>query len=170
MRLLLDTQVMLWWLLDDRRLGPETRQLLADHPALVSVTSIWEVAIKHRLGKLAVAADVFRDQSLAAGAALLPLPACEHGHCMTPQADRPPYRSVVISPESMASTYTALISRDGAWWVGWVEEVPGVNAQERSREKLLDSLRVVLREALELNREEALQVAGASYEELAFTL
>jgi predicted RNase H-like HicB family nuclease len=71
---------------------------------------------------------------------------------------------------TMASTYTAVISRDGPWWVGWVEEVPGVNAQERSREKLLDSLRVVLREALELNREEARQAAGASYEELAFTL
>lgn len=70
----------------------------------------------------------------------------------------------------MASTYTAVISRDGPWWVGWVEEVPGVNAQERSREKLLDSLRVVLREALDLNREEARQAAGASYEELAFTL
>ncbi len=39
---------------------------------------------------------------------------------------------------TMASTYTAVISRDGPWWVGWVEEVPGVNAQERSREKLLD--------------------------------
>jgi len=70
----------------------------------------------------------------------------------------------------MASTYTAVISRDGPWWVGWVEEVPGVNAQERSREKLLDALRVVLREALELNREEARQAAGATYEELAFTL
>ena len=71
---------------------------------------------------------------------------------------------------TMASTYTAVISRDGPWWVGWVEEVPGVNAQERSREKLLDALRVVLREALELNREEARQAAGATYEELAFTL
>jgi hypothetical protein len=51
-----------------------------------------------------------------------------------------------------------------------VEEVPGVNAQERRREKLLDSLRLVLREALELNRKEGRQAAGASYEELAFTL
>jgi PIN domain nuclease of toxin-antitoxin system len=73
MRLLLDTQVMLWWLLDDPRLGKATRALLASRPCLVSVTSIWEVAIKHRLGKLAVTPVVFRDQSLAAGAALLPV-------------------------------------------------------------------------------------------------
>ena len=62
------------------------------------------------------------------------------------------------------------LSRDGPWSVGLVEEVPGVNAQERRREKLLDSLRLVLREALELNRKEGRQAAGASYEELAFTL
>lgn len=70
----------------------------------------------------------------------------------------------------MKASYTAVISQDGPWWVGWVEEVPGVNAQERSREELLDSLRMVLREALELNREEALRAAGPVYEELAFTL
>jgi predicted RNase H-like HicB family nuclease len=70
----------------------------------------------------------------------------------------------------MASTYTAVISQDGPWWVGWVEEVPGVNAQEESREQLLESLRVVLREALEFNREEARKAAGPVYEELALTL
>ena len=73
MRLLLDTQVMLWWLLDDPRLGKATRALLASRPSLVSVASIWEVAIKHRLGKLAVTPVVFRNQSLAAGAAILPV-------------------------------------------------------------------------------------------------
>ena len=40
-------------------------------------------------------------------------------------------------------------------WIGWVEEVPGVNAQERSPEELLASLRVILAEALEFNRNEA---------------
>ena len=73
MRCLLDTQVMLWWLLDDPRLGAESRQLLATKPCLVSVASIWEVAIKHRIGKLEVSPVVFRDQSIAAGADLLPV-------------------------------------------------------------------------------------------------
>ena len=73
MRCLLDTQVMLWWLLDDPRLGAESRQLLASRPCLVSVASIWEVAIKHRIGKLEVSPVVFRNQSIAAGADLLPV-------------------------------------------------------------------------------------------------
>ena len=53
------------------------------------------------------------------------------------------------------STYTAVVKQDGDWWIGWVEEVPGVNAQEASRDELLASLKVVLQEALEMNRAEA---------------
>ena len=41
-------------------------------------------------------------------------------------------------------SYTAVVKRDGEWWIGWVEEVPGVNAQERTREELLISLRLTL--------------------------
>ena len=68
------------------------------------------------------------------------------------------------------SRYTAVVKQDGDWWLGWVEEVPGVNAQERTREALLASLKEVLREALEMNRAEARAAAGSSYEELALAL
>ena len=53
------------------------------------------------------------------------------------------------------SAYTAVVKQDGDCWICWVEEVPGVNAQEPSREELLASLKVVLQEALEMNRAEA---------------
>ncbi len=66
--------------------------------------------------------------------------------------------------------YTAVVKQDGDWWVGWVEEVPGVNAQEPSRDALLESLKAVLQEALEMNRAEARAAAGSSYEELALAL
>lgn len=65
----------------------------------------------------------------------------------------------------MSSEFTAVISRRGEWWVGWVEEVPGVNCQEQTREELLETLRITLREALELNRGDALAAAGAGFEE-----
>ncbi len=51
----------------------------------------------------------------------------------------------------MKDTYTAVINQSGDWWIGWVEEVPGVNCQEATRAQLLDTLRVALREALEFN-------------------
>ena len=46
-------------------------------------------------------------------------------------------------------SWTAIISQDEGWWIGWIAEVPGVNAQERTREELLETLSEVLREALE---------------------
>ena len=55
----------------------------------------------------------------------------------------------------MTSTYTTIVKNDGDWWIGWIEEIPGVNAQEKSKAALLRSLRRILREALELNRAEA---------------
>jgi PIN domain nuclease of toxin-antitoxin system len=70
-KLLLDTQIMLWWLLGDSRLRAETRELMAATRCLVSVASVWEVAIKHRLGKLPVDPVSCRDETLAAGATLL---------------------------------------------------------------------------------------------------
>ncbi len=35
------------------------------------------------------------------------------------------------------------------WWIGWIKEVPGVNAQERTKKELMRSLNEVLREAAE---------------------
>ena len=70
----------------------------------------------------------------------------------------------------MANTYTAIIKRDGEWWIGWIEEVPGVNCQERSREELIESLKVTLKEALEFNRQDAIQAAFPDYIEEPLTI
>jgi PIN domain nuclease of toxin-antitoxin system len=70
---LLDTQVMLWWLLGDPRLHEPTRRLMASTPCVVSVASIWEVSIKHRLGKLPVDPTTFRDACVKAGAQVMPI-------------------------------------------------------------------------------------------------
>lgn len=66
----------------------------------------------------------------------------------------------------MSQTYTAVIKQDADWWIGWIEEVSGVNCQESSRETLLQSLRGTLIEAIELNRADALNAAGKRFEEL----
>ena len=54
MKLLLDTQALIWWINDDPKLGSRARNLIADdrNQVLVSVASFWEMAIKHRIGKL----------------------------------------------------------------------------------------------------------------------
>jgi predicted RNase H-like HicB family nuclease len=67
----------------------------------------------------------------------------------------------------MAANFTALIQQHGDWWIGWVEEVPGVNSQGQTREELLDNLREALEEALEMNRAEARAAAAGAYEEVS---
>jgi predicted RNase H-like HicB family nuclease len=56
----------------------------------------------------------------------------------------------------MNNVYTAIIKQDGDWWIGWIEEVPGVNCQEASRDELLMTLKDTLEEALDFNRHEAI--------------
>jgi predicted RNase H-like HicB family nuclease len=57
------------------------------------------------------------------------------------------------------------LKQDRDRWIGWIEEVPGVNCQEATREELMKTLRVTLAEALEFNREDARRMAGVGFEE-----
>lgn len=71
MRLLLDTQVALWWLIGAKRLDAGSRRRIAASECVVSVASVWEVAIKHRLGRLPVSPATFRDEMAESGAGIL---------------------------------------------------------------------------------------------------
>jgi len=66
----------------------------------------------------------------------------------------------------MENKYTAIIKKEDDWWIGWVEEIPGVNCQEKSQEELLETLRETLKEALEMNKNEALTIAKSNYSEV----
>lgn len=54
MQLLLDTDVLLWWLQDNPRLGPRARALIANplNSVFVSLASPWEISVKHRIGEM----------------------------------------------------------------------------------------------------------------------
>ena len=38
--------------------------------------------------------------------------------------------------------YRAVIKKTGDWWIGWLVDLPGVNAQEKTRRKLIESLTI----------------------------
>ena len=67
----------------------------------------------------------------------------------------------------MAAKYTAVVQQHDEWWIGWVEEVPGVNSQGRTREELLENLHDALEEALEMNRADARAAAQGAFEEVS---
>jgi len=65
----------------------------------------------------------------------------------------------------MNREYKAIIKQEGDWWIGWIEEVSGINCQEPTHDELISSLQVTLKEALEFNRQDALAAVGAGYKE-----
>ena len=66
----------------------------------------------------------------------------------------------------MESRYTAVVQKSGDWWIGWVEEVLGVNSQGETRDELIENLRSALQEALEMNRADAISPCQGPYEEV----
>ena len=62
MKALLDTHALLWWLFDDPHLSTAARDCIANagNEILVSAASAWEIATKHRIGKLPEAGDIVR--------------------------------------------------------------------------------------------------------------
>ena len=67
----------------------------------------------------------------------------------------------------VSASYSAVIRRDGEWWIGWIQEVPGVNSQGATREELVANLREALSDALQMNRVDARSAAGPDFEEVA---
>jgi PIN domain nuclease of toxin-antitoxin system len=54
MKLLLDTNALIWWFQDSPKLGIKARSLIEDanSTVIVSIVSLWEITIKWRIGKL----------------------------------------------------------------------------------------------------------------------
>ena len=70
----------------------------------------------------------------------------------------------------MESSYSAVIQKNGKWWIGWVKEISGVNCQGKTKEELLGNLHSALEEVLQLNREDAESAAIGEYEEVSLTV
>lgn len=71
MRLLLDTHVLLWAVLDDPRLTRAQADAIGSAELYLSAASVWEIGIKRALGKLDVPDLIFE---IASDAGCRPLP------------------------------------------------------------------------------------------------
>jgi len=70
----------------------------------------------------------------------------------------------------MKNSYTAVLKQYEDSWIGWIEEIPGVNCQEKDYSSLVKTLQITLKEALEFNKQDALEAAGSGYRELSIAL
>jgi PIN domain nuclease of toxin-antitoxin system len=114
MRLLLDTQVVLWWFRNDQRLGPLARQAIAAaQDVAVSAVTPWEIAIKVAIGKLDAPAHLLDDIEQR-GLRRLPV-TFEHAKALLalPPVHRDPFDRMLIA-QAVAEKLT-LISSDSAF-------------------------------------------------------
>ena len=70
----------------------------------------------------------------------------------------------------MNAEFTAIIKRDDDWWIGWIEEIPGANAQEHTKEELIISLREAAQDIIAIHRESALREAEKDFEEVPIAI
>lgn len=63
MRLLLDTHTFIWWMTNDRALPASARRMIGDedNEIFLSAATAWEMAIKHKIGKLPIVAGFIAD-------------------------------------------------------------------------------------------------------------
>ena len=69
----------------------------------------------------------------------------------------------------MLQPYTALIRQSEGWWIGWILEIRGVIGQERTRDELLDTLKITLREILEYEAPEVSLRTESESEKVKFS-
>gem|GEM_PF-220563 len=75
-----------------------------------------------------------------------------------------------IRQRAKMNNYTAVLKQEDDAWVGWIEEVPGVNCQESTRDELIETLKITLQEALEMNRMDARGAVDGDFEELKIAI
>ncbi len=80
------------------------------------------------------------------------------GGLQIPVAELARFVSVIQTPTIRreikgVGDFTAVYQRDGEWWLGYVEELSGANAQERTLDECRESLREAVSDVLEANRE-----------------
>jgi PIN domain nuclease of toxin-antitoxin system len=103
MRLLLDTHAILWWLAGDRSLSTPARTAIGDetNDIFISAASAWEIATKHRIGKLPGAANLITDlDKILTGQGFAELPiTLRHGQAAgaLPGPHRDPFDRVLIA-------------------------------------------------------------------------
>lgn len=104
MRLLLDTNVLLWWLSDDRRLAKEAREIIANpnNDVLVSAASVWEVAIKAALKRIEIQLDDLEGAIIRSGFQPLPI-GLRHAVAVgrLPAVHRDPFDRMLVAQASI---------------------------------------------------------------------
>jgi PIN domain nuclease of toxin-antitoxin system len=113
--LLLDAHAVVWWLDDDPQLAKPARSAISDpaNAVLVSAATIWELGIKHALGKLDLQADL-PEAVEQAGFSSIPVTATDAwAAAVLPAHHRDPFDRMLVAQASRLGAL--IVSRDSAF-------------------------------------------------------
>ncbi len=128
---LIDTHILLWWLLDDPKLNAECRDIIRNpaHRILVSSVSAWEIATKYRIGKLPEAKQIVEQypqilhQSKFIELAVTSAHALRAGSL--PIAHRDPFDRMIMAQAEIENL--PVITYDEAFQTGLIQVIPDRN-------------------------------------------
>ncbi len=128
MSFLIDTHIFLWWLFDDPQLKNDCRSIIRDptHIIFVSSASAWEIATKHRIGKLPEAQPLVTSYAqILAHSKLVELPITS-AHALRagslPIAHRDPFDRMLMAQAELENM--TLLTYDAAFKTGLIQIIP----------------------------------------------
>ena len=125
---LLDTHILLWWLFDDPKLDTTCRDIIRNpkHRILVSSASAWEIATKHRIGKLPEAKQLVADYVQILQQAKFFELSMTVAHALRagslPIAHRDPFDRMLIAQAELENL--PLLTYDNAFQTGLIQVIP----------------------------------------------
>lgn len=128
MSYLIDTHILLWWLLDDPKLDANCRDIIRNpnHRILVSSVSAWEIATKYRIGKLPEAKQIVAEYSQILQQSKFIELGITSAHALRagslPIAHRDPFDRMLMAQAELENL--PIITYDGAFQTGLIQVIP----------------------------------------------
>jgi PIN domain nuclease of toxin-antitoxin system len=127
-RYLIDTHILLWWIFDDPKLDRDSRGIIQNpsNKILVSSASAWEIATKHRIGKLPEAKKLLEDYDKILQKARFAQLSITTAHALRagllPIQHRDPFDRMIMAQSELEQI--PVITYDPAFKTGLIEVIP----------------------------------------------
>lgn len=127
-RYLIDTHILLWWIFNDPKLDQNSRGIIQNpsNKILVSSASAWEIATKHRIGKLPGAKELLEDYDGILQKARFDQLSITTAHALRagllPIQHRDPFDRMIMAQGELEQI--TVITYDPAFKTGLVEVIP----------------------------------------------
>lgn len=125
---LIDTHILLWWVFEDPKLDSISREIITnpEHQILVSSASAWEIATKHRIGKLPEAQELIENYAQTLELARFTELSITNAHALRagtlPITHKDPFDRMIMAQGELENL--PIITHDAAFNTGLIQVIP----------------------------------------------